>query len=210
VIVEMAETLAQILTYINELLPNRINSTTIVTLINNEQRKIWEKMTPESYYSFDTIANQSLYLLASDMNFEKISDVLVYSTTDDVDFTQYEFAGLSEELVGYRYYDALENIGISPTPTKTGCTVQIRYQVRPTIFASSDTAVEFNLDNDYLDLVKFRVMSRIAKSGKNPKIELANNYESDANELERKLRMKYANKKAKLPKRRISYKKGWS
>jgi hypothetical protein len=52
-------------------------------------------------------------------------------------------------------------------------------------------------------------MSRIAKAGNNPDVELANGYEADAMELERRLKMRRALERAKSPRIRHSYKMDW-
>jgi len=210
----MAETLQEVLTYIDTLLPNGLTSAMKVTLINGEVRKVWMDMTSTNYYNFNTVANQATYTIPSDMEFEMIvenglmianSTLAVSSTTV---FETYKYCGPEDELNSKQFYDALGLIGIYPVPDN-GFPARIRYQERPTIFASTDTAIEFNLDQDYIDLVKFRTMARIAKSGNGPDVELANNYESDARELEARLKMMAAQKRRKISKQRVSYREGW-
>jgi hypothetical protein len=211
----MSETIGQFKDYINEFLPSRINSSSITTLTNNEMRKIWQQMTStEVYDSLTTIANQVYYTLPTDCDFETIVEngIMVCDSTtvtSTCNFTSYTYCGPDEDLEGYRYFEGLgQTFGIYPTPTtdSDGLPIRIKYQKRPTLFASTDTSVQFPLDQDYIDLIRFRVMSRIAKSGNNPDIELANNFTMDANEIERKLRMKRANDRVRTPRTRLSYK----
>jgi hypothetical protein len=212
----MAETLQQTLDYINEILPNKMNSTTIITLINNEQRKLWRNMTSTSLYEMYTVANQEIYTLPTDCDFEMITEngiLVAGSTTGSTNqtFTAYKYAGKDDYAGDYVYYEALdETFGIIPIPTVSNKPIHIRYQPRPTLFASTDTAVQFNLDEDYIDLIKFRVMSRICKSGNNPDPEMANNYEADAMELERKMKLRKARDKMKTRRRTVSYMEGWN
>lgn len=207
----MAETLGQVLNYINEILPNRMNSTTIVTLINNETRKIWKHMTSTQLYNFDTITDQAYYNLPSDCDFESIVEngVMISNTTNSTSYTVYTYCGADEELTGNRYFEGLTNtFGLYPIPDNS-YSARIKYQERPLQIASSDTATQFNLDQDYIDVIKFRVMSRVAKSGNNPDVDLGNNFELDAIELEKKLKVKRANERMKNPRYRHSYRLDW-
>jgi len=211
-----AKTLQQSLNYINELLPNRINSTTIVTFINDEQRKLWQYMTSTKLYETYTVADQALYSLPSDCDFEMIkpNGVLVATTTDgstSATFDPYSYVGKDDNASDYSYYEGLDGtFGILPVPTVTQKPIHIRYQPRPTLFASTDTAVQYNLDEDYIELVELKVMAKICKMGNNPDVEMGNNYTMDAMELERKMKFRMANKKAKTSRRTVSYREGWS
>ena len=211
----MAETLQQALDYINEILPNRINSTTIIMFINQEQRKIWHSLTSTNMYEFETSSGVSLYSLPTDCELEYIVEngIQISDSTGAVTSTTlwntYDYAGADEELTGSRYYEALDNFGLYPVPEQTGLKGRIRYQERPTLFASTDTGISFNLDEDWIDFIKFKVMSRIAKSGNNPDVELANNYEADAIEIKKDLEMRKKKEEVKTPRYRYSYKDGW-
>jgi hypothetical protein len=207
----VSETLSQVLGYINELLPNRMNSTTIVMLINNEQRKIWRQMTSTNYYEMVTASSQAIYNLPSDCEFDMIAEsgIMLGDSTNAVTsttiFEPYTFCGADDELAGNNYYEGVSGtFGLYPVPQYANYPIRIKYQERPTLFASSDGSAYFNLDQDYIDLIKFRVMSRVAKSGNNPDVELANNYETDAEQIERKLRLKKANEKLKTSRKKIS------
>ena len=205
----MSETLGQVTTYISELLPNAVNSTTIITLINAEQRKLWEHMTQANFYEFNTVEDQAIYSLPTNISIDMVNDLMISDSTGAVSsthvFQSYSYTGQDEELTGTKFYDALNGlIGIYPIPDNV-YPAKLQYQEYFTAFASSDTNTQFNLDQDYIDLIKFRVMARVAKSGKFPNITLANNYESDANKLERKMKVKQAKDKAKTPKRRWGY-----
>lgn len=215
----MSETIQQFKDYINELLPNRINSTTITILVNNEMRKIWHQMTSTEFYdSLTTISGQVFYSLPSDCDFEMIAEngIMLGDSTNAVSsttvFTNYSYSGADEELEGYKYFEGLgQTFGIYPAPTSDtdGYPIRIKYQKRPTLFASTDSSVQFPLDQDYIDFIRFKVMSRICKSGNSPDIELANNYEADAMEIERKLKLKRARDRSKTPRKRWSYKMDW-
>lgn len=211
-----AKTLGQSLSFINEVLPNKVNSTTIITLINNEQRKIWHHMTSTSLYEAYTVANQELYSLPTDCEFERIVEngILVGESTNgstSQSFTPYSYAGKDDNASDYVYYEGLnDTFGIIPIPTVSNIPIHIRYQPRPIMFASTDTNTQYNLNEDFIELIELRTMSRICKIGNNPDAELANNYEADANELERKMKVRLARDKAKNNRRRVSYREGWN
>ena len=208
-------TLGEVLTYIDTVLPNKVSNTLKIGLINDEQRKIFKFMNPVGMATFTTIGDQFSYNIPSDCSIDLIQQVLVTSSTSSVDsetaFNNYEFAGLDQEMSGGNfYYDVFGKIGLYPVPDKNGYTGRIIYSKRPVLFSSTnDSTVEFNTEADWIDVIKFKVMSRVAKCGNYPDIELANNYESDAMEIEKKLKMDRANKKMKNPRERISYTEGW-
>lgn len=207
----MAETLGQALSYINLCLPNAFASSDIVTLINNEQRKVFKDFTSTNLYSFETVEDQITYTLPStSFTFDLINDVYCDNSTNAVSsttiFTPYKYAGDMSEIDGYQYYNQVGSLALNPIPDKSGYHVRVYYQERPYIFTSTETTVQFNLDQDYIDYIKFKVMARIAKSGRTPNVVLGNNYELDAKEVLKKLRLKNAKVKAKQPKKMWSYK----
>ena len=132
---------------------------------------------------------------------------MVSSTTI---FYDYAYAGLDDELSSRQYYQHIgDTIGIyqsTGAPDKTGYHVRIRYQERPTVFTSTDTATQFNLDPDWTDYVKFRTLERVAKSGNNADIVMGNNYGMEAEEIKRRLMVNIANKKVKTAREKISFK----
>ena len=72
------------------------------------------------------------------------------------------------------YYDGREGaIGIYPVPQDVR-KIDIYYLKKPKMVTSVDDYIE--LDDNYIDLVKYKVMSIIALSGYNPDTELANEY----------------------------------
>ena len=209
-------TLSDVLTYIDTVYPNKTGSTMKITFINDEQRKIFKYMNPVGMATITTIADQFSYALPSDCNIDLIEQVLVTNTTTTVDsstpFNNYEFAGLDQEMSGGNfYYDAFGKIALYPVPDKNGYTGRVIYSKRPVLFASTvaDSTTNFNLDADWLDYIKFKVIARVAKSGSYPDIDIANNYEVDAMEVERHLKLDKANKKMKNPRERIAYTDGW-
>lgn len=212
----MAVTLGNVMTYINTLLPNTMGSTMMISVINDEQRKIYKYMSESAMASFTTLEDQYSYSLPANCKLEQIKQVLVTNTTGAVsstaDFENYELAGLDDEMSGGNYYfDAFGKIGLYPVPDKTGYSGRVIYEKRPLFFASTnDVALEFDIDEDWIDVIKFKTMARVAKSGNYPDVELGNNYDREANEIESKLKMDWYKKKSKNPKWKWSYEEGWN
>lgn len=209
-------TLQDVLTYIDTIYPNKMATQTKINIINDEQRKVFKFMNPTGMATITTIADQFSYSVPADCQVDLIQQLLVTSSTEavaaDTAFNNYEFAGLDQDMAsGNFYYEAFGKVGLYPVPDKNGYTGRIIYSKRPVLFATiADAAVEFNTEADWIDVIKFRVIARVAKSGNNPDVELGNNYEADANEMERRLKMDRANKKMRNPRQRVSYAEGWN
>lgn len=206
--------LGEMLNYIDAVLPNTVSTEIKVKFINDEQKKIFKYMNEVDMYEVITIAGQPIYSIPSDCEVELIDQVLVASSTEavtaDTQFNAYKYAGQNDSLDGGNFYfDALGKLGLYPIPDKTNYALRIIYEKRPIIFATADTATEFNIEGDFLDFIQNKVMSKIAKTGNYPDIELANNYEIEASSIESKLKMDRAKKRTKNPKSRYSYKEGW-
>jgi hypothetical protein len=75
--------------------------------------------------------------------------------------------------------------------------------------SSTDTTVEFNLDNDWIDFIRYKVMARVAVTGNNPDVEMKNNYEMEAQECWKSMLMRRAKEKLKDTRKRHSYREGW-
>lgn len=211
----MSKTLGQVLSYINELLPNKMNSTTITGLLNSEMLKIFRDMTSTALSTtLVTGSSQALYDLPSNCDFSLITEngISVATSAGSTFFNIYNYAGadeVNEALEGYRYYEGINRtFGIYPIPLSSGLTIAIKYQKRPDLFgfASTDSTTIVPLDQDYVELLELRTMAKIAKSGNSPDIELANNFDADALEMRRELKFKRANERMKTPRKRFSYK----
>lgn len=211
-----SKTLGQSLSYINEILPNRVNSTTIITFINNSQRKNWHDMTSTALYEAYTVANQELYSLPSDCEFESITPNGIYvgdSTNGSTNqtFKTYSYAGKDDYASDYSYYEGLNGtFGILPVPDVSNKPIHIRYQTRPILFTSTDTNTQYNLDEDWIELIECEAMAMICKMGNNPDSELSNNWTMEAMEIRKRMKLKQANKKTKSTRKRISYQEGWN
>lgn len=213
----MAESLQEMLDYINEVTPNAVNTTTIIGYINKEQKKYWEKLTSTTYHDFTLSSGVAYYDLPADCKFEYIREngLSVYNTTSaisssDTEYTKYSYAGADEEFVDESYYRFTTQLGIYPVPTTSGQYARLWYQQRPTVFATTAGSTDqFNLDDDWIDFIRYKVMARVAVTGNNPDIEMKNNYELEAQEVWKSMLMRKAKEKMKDTRKRNSYREGW-
>lgn len=93
------------------------------------------------------------------------------------------FAREAEELTGDRYFNAWNNkrIGISPTPVNNFDVITIYYKKTPKTVTYMDD--EIQIKDEYMPILKYRVLMELAKSGSNPDIDLYNVFALDYNNL---------------------------
>lgn len=212
----MSDTLQQVLDYIDEILPNSVNTTTKIRFINDAQTNYFRYLTRSDFYdSLDTIADQATYALPTNITIDRVEDIMVSDSTAAVtsthNFTLYKHVGLNDTMYTYgrSWYDGLDNtFGIYPLPTsdEEDHPIRVRYKMYPIMMASSDTATQFNFDQDYVELIKLQALAKVAKSGRFPNVELANNYERDAREKWKHVRLQTQKNEAKNPRSTWSYK----
>ena len=174
-------TVKQILDDIQVRLPHEYDNERLFVWINETMKKIYKDLAIQEQYSFITSKNQELYSLPEDCSIDMIDSVTMSTKARD-DKNPYDW-GNFEELKSYLpnekmtikgYYDGREGaIGIYPCPQDVR-KIDIYYLKKPKMITNLDDYIE--LDDNYIDLVKFNVMSIIAMSGHNPDIEIANEY----------------------------------
>ena len=174
-------TVGQVLDDIQVRLPHEYIDNSLFLWINETMKKIYKDLAIQEQYSFNTRAGQELYVLPEDCSIDMINSVTISTKARSQD-NPYDW-GSFEELKSYLpnekmtikgYYDGREGaIGIYPVPQDIR-KVDIYYLKKPKMVTNRDDYIE--LDDNYIDLVKFNVMSIIAMSGHNPDIELANEY----------------------------------
>lgn len=174
-------TVRQVLDDIQVRLPHTYTQNSLFLWINETMKKIYKDLAIQDYYSFTTAAGQELYVLPEDSSIDMINSVTISDKARD-QYNPYDWGGFkelksyvpNEKMIGPGYYDGREGlIGIYPTP-KDVRKIDVFYMKKPKMVTSLDDYIE--LDDNYIDLVKYNVMSIIAMSGHNPDIELANEY----------------------------------
>lgn len=208
-------TVQQLLDDIDSRLPNAISQSRKITWMNDTQNEIWRYMASTEVYEITTIGGQALYTLASDVATDMIKNVQVSNSTV-IDGTEgygsYDYAGPNDELTGQQWYDALGQIGIYPAPTtdESGYNIKVTYEASPTQLSTGTLATVPDVNVEYQDILKWRVLRDIARSGSAPDVELANNYQADYDEILRRVRMDFYKRKLRNPQGpQWSYQRGW-
>lgn len=202
----------QILSNIDARVPNVTSATQKVAWMNQAQDKVWRFMASTELYEFNSVADQGVYTLPVAIAADMIKSVQVSASTK-IDGTEsymtYEYCGSDDVLAGSQYYNALGNIGIYPTPAKSGYNIKIYYETKPVTLSTNTLGVTPSLNPEYQDIYEYFVCKQLVQSGNAPDIELANNYESEVKEITKKVQMNYYKRKAKNPKAKVSYKDKW-
>ena len=174
-------TVRQVLDDIQVRLPHTYKQDSLFLWINETMKKIYKDLAIQDYYSFTTAVGQELYVLPEDCSIDMINSITISDKARD-QYNPYDWGGFNElksyvpneKMSDPGYYDGREGlIGIYPVPQDVR-KVDIFYMKKPKMITSLDNYIE--LDDNYIDLVKYNVMSIIAMSGHNPDIELANEY----------------------------------
>lgn len=174
-------TVRQVLDDIQVRIPHTYTQDSLFLWINETMKKIYKDLSLQDYYSFTTAAGQELYSLPEDCSIDMINSVTISDKARD-QYNPYDWGGFNElksyvpneRMTEPGYYDGREGlIGIYPVPQDVR-KVDVFYMKKPKMVTSLDDYIE--IDDNYIDLVKYNVMSIIAMSGYNPDIELANEY----------------------------------
>lgn len=174
-------TVKQVLDDIQTRLPHDYSQESLFLWINETMKKIYKDLAIQDYYTFTTRAGQKLYSLPENCSIDMIS----YVTRSNKARTQdnpYDWGGFKElksylpeeNMLEEGYYDGREGLlGLYPCPQDVR-KIDVFYWKKPKMITSEDDTIELN--DNYIDLVKYNVMSIIAMSGHNPDVELANEY----------------------------------
>lgn len=174
-------TVKQVLDDIQIRLPHTYTQNSLFLWINETMKKIYKDLAIQDYYSFTTSAYQELYTLPEDCSIDMINSMTISDKARDAN-NPYDWGGFkelksyvpNEKMSDPGYYDGRDGlVGIYPVPQDVR-KVDVFYMKKPKMITSEDDYIE--LDDNYIDLVKYNVMSIIAMSGHNPDIELANEY----------------------------------
>lgn len=174
-------TVGQVLDDIQTRLPHEYIDDTLYIWVNETLKKIYKDLAIQEQYSFNTRPMQELYTLPEDCSIDMISNVTRSQKARDENnpYDWGEFETLrsylpDENMDENGYYDGRDGaIGIFPVP-KDVRKIDIYYRKKPKMVTRREDYIE--IDDNFIDLVKYNVMSIIAMSGHNPDVELANEY----------------------------------
>ena len=174
-------TAKQVLDDIQTRLPHEYSQETLFLWLNESMKKIYRDLAIQSQYSFTTRAGEELYSLPDDCSIDMISHVTRSEKARSQD-NPYDWGGFTElrsylpeeNMTEEGYYDGREGLlGLYPCP-KDVRKIDVYYWKKPDMITKETDFIQLN--DNYIDLVKYNVMSIIAMSGHNPDIELANEY----------------------------------
>lgn len=206
----MAKTLQDFVDEVDALFPNQFTDAQKVNWLNNFQHQYFEWLTKEAVYEFTTVSSQEAYALPStDVTFDLINSLYISeSTVATISSTsvlqQYSLVGRDNYKAAYCFFQDEEEFSLYPIPTAE-YPGKMYYQARPTEFASTTMTATFNINEDWMDVLLFKVVSRCAQTGLFPNIDLANNYELQAAEVIKQCKQKKAKQKAQNPVKRWSW-----
>lgn len=174
-------TVGQVLDDIMIRLPHEYIDDTLFLWINETMKKIYKDLAVQDQYSFNTRPNQELYSLPNDCSIDMINSVTMSmkARSQDNPYDWGDFKAIrsylpDETMTEKGYYDGRDGaIGIYPVP-KDIRKIDVYYLKKPKMVTKREDYIE--LDDNFIDLVKYNVMSIIAMSGHNPDVELANEY----------------------------------
>lgn len=174
-------TAKQVLDDIQIRLPHEYSNDVLFRWINETMKKIYKDLAIQDQYSFTTREGQELYSVPEDCSIDMISSVTMSNKARDENnlydwgtFTELKSYLPIENMKDLGYYDGREGLlGIYPMP-KDVRKIEVFYWKKPKMITNLSDYIELN--DNYIDLVKYNVMSIIAMSGHNPDVELANEY----------------------------------
>lgn len=174
-------TVGQVLDDIMVRLPHEYIDDSLFLWINETMKKIYKDLALQEQYSFITRPNYELYTLPEDCSVDMINSVTMSTKARNQD-NPYDWGNFEtlrsylpdETMTEKGYYDGRDGaIGIFPVP-KDVRKIDVYYLKKPKMVTKREDYIE--LDDNFIDLVKYNVMSIIAMSGHNPDVELANEY----------------------------------
>jgi hypothetical protein len=214
----MAKTVGQVTTWVDQMIPNVVDSTTKYIFIEDIFKDIKEYNT--EYVISDTTptaSSQATYSLPTgvtwkDLIFVGISPTtyntsnIVGSTTPFVEYLYKTRRNIEQGMQWWEYTST--SIRLSSIPD-TAYHMQYRYLPGLVCNASSDSTTLIP-GNDYMvDYIQNKLASQIAKYGSFPRIDVANNYELEAQDKLTKIKIESKKMKLRRLGTAISYKEWW-
>ena len=182
---------------------------TYTNVVSDAQKIIWinealglhyKKISKTEIYTMDTVANLALYALDDSIMFEEIYYLTIEDSSGDA--VEYSKRVIQNYSYGYSFYEPYEGyVGIYPVPSTTGYEIIIYYINRPSKLTSSDLSTQLDYREEYMPMIIAYVQSKVAKTGNNPDVEMANNFVSDYLSLKKKVSTDYMARKIDNPKK---------
>lgn len=214
----MAKTVAQITAWVDTMIPNAMDSTTKYILLEDIFDDV--KRYNIEYVVSDTtptVANQSIYSLPTGVHWRDLVYVGVSNTTFNSTnvmgsttlFTEHKYRTLRQNDVGLSWIEnSSSSIILSGIP---GNAYHMRFRYLPSLTAnsSSDSTTIVPANDEIIDYIQNKLAAMVAKSGAFPRVDLANNYEMEAQDAKSKVMIESAKFRWNRNKDSISYKEWW-
>jgi len=214
----MSKTVGQVINFVDQMVPNAVDSTTKMIFIEDIWKDIREYNT--EYVSSDTTptaSSQADYSLPTGISYRDLIYVGVSPTT----FNTSNVVGTTTPFVEYLYKNSKDTETGMQWWEKTSTSIRIngipddayhmRFLYLPGLIcnASTDSTTYLPGNDSMADYVQNKLASQIAKFGAFPRVDLANNYEMEA--ADKLTKVKIESKKMKWGRRntKISYKEWW-
>lgn len=215
----MQKTIAELIAWVDEVVPNKISSTTKQRFISDQlgDSEFRRYNTAKTWYDTYTASGVSEYNLPSgvrvdDLIYLGISNT-TYNSTDvlasSTPYVEYKYAGLRDESYPC-YTDYTTKLAIKPTPQDAYHMRMIyKPQYRNLPAATSDSTTLIEAETPLINWLQYKIAARVCKSMTFPRIDLGNNYELDAEASMGVARMNYYNRKRRESKTNIGWKDWW-
>jgi hypothetical protein len=214
----MAKTVGQVISWVDQMLPNGVDSTTKMIFIEDIYKTI-KHLNTECITSdtTPTASSQADYDLPSGVDFKDLMFVGISPTTfnttnivgSTTPFVEYSYKSWKNAEVGMQYWEnSSSNIRLASIPDDA---YHMRFKYLPSLICNASTdSTTFIPGNDFMvGYCQNKLASQVAKMGSFPRIDLANNYELESDEFLNKARVESMKFKLKRKGYNMSYKDWW-
>jgi len=218
------KTVAQIISYVDGLVPNAIPATDKYGYLSEIIEDIKEYNTVIGMADTNTDTNVSIYTLPTGINWNDLRQVLLLANTtyaatntssnlnnSTTRWSEVFYKGFKDAELAYQYNE-INTSQITLLGLSTENKHHLRYKYTPSlsfsITGTSDSTTILEMDNCITHYVQDKLAAKVCRSGAFPQITLGNNYELEASEKLTKVKLN--KRKADLARspKKVSY-QGW-
>jgi hypothetical protein len=216
------KSIAEIVAYVNSMLPNNVATTDKYSYIAEIARDVRKYNLNYDTWDTNTSTASNIYALpSSHLTYRDIQWIGVSNTTYDAaisqstcpfsDYTQYKYKGMDEQQESQRWIE-MGSSQILLYGLSTADKYWIKAKYTPHLkfgLASSDSTTILNINEKIENYIQQKLAARICKSGAFPRIDLGNNYELEALELYNEIKQDYFDLERRKASLKIGYKDWW-
>lgn len=213
----MSKTVGQIINFVDQMLPNVVDTTTKMIFIEDIFKSIKEyninyvRCTTSYTSSTTPIISLPTGVDWKDLIYVGLSPT-TYNSTNVVGattpFEEYTYRPDKNVDMGMNWWEYTSSSIVLSKPDDA-YHIDLKYLPSLICSASSDSTTLIPANDEIVDYIQNKLASQVAKFGSFPRIDLANNYEMEAQDLLNKVKIE--SKKFKWRRRNtgISYKEWW-